>query len=318
MNQDQYGDLETGEKPSQYTNQSGHIKGEEEELTKPLADAFKDMTILFKAHLILGLGTCFFSFIAWHYLDVKQQTAFHWWLYPIFCFALTLTAHAYFGAKAYWVGFVSCLVILNILLMVINGLTSIPLAGQVTFVDGWFYYCWGSSAMLYFGVRAKVFGDPNFLTLAFYQYLLLNFMLFLAWFQLAGDNDEDFFPWFLIPIFVLAVPLVIWYLRSVYKEYRIWVYGGVSLGLVNIMMFMIWGFVDSSWPWFLIPWGISAAVIAGLWKFLSNAIGYENVASSTVPVHSDSSFAYTGASQGGFQQPASFGPSTGLASYDTI
>jgi len=50
----------------------------------------------------------------------------------------------------------------------------------------------------------------------YYEFILLNVMLFLAW--LSAPNRG--FPWFLPILVITAIPVVIFYMREVYNEFR--------------------------------------------------------------------------------------------------
>jgi len=72
-------------------------------------------------------------------------------------------------------------------------------------------------------------------------------------------------------MFVLAIPLIVLYMRTTYAESRVWLYVCVSLVVLNIMFFLVWGFVPSGFPWFLVLWVVSAAIVVFLvWKFRGN------------------------------------------------
>jgi len=184
-----------------------------------------------------------------------------WWLYPIFGFAITLTAHYYYTTNDLWKGVVTIVIIINIMLMVIDMFEN---RGKFRF----FYYCWSVSLMVALAARAKMFGDIPYLHLAFYEYCIFNVIMFIVWLnELPKGTKDATFPWFFLPICILAVPLQVWWLRANLNEYRLWIYVAVSLITLNIMMFLIWGFVHSTWPWFIVPWAISGVGILAMWRF---------------------------------------------------
>jgi membrane protease YdiL (CAAX protease family) len=51
-------------------------------------------------------------------------------------------------------------------------------------------------------------------------------------------------------------------------ERRKYVYTGLGGLWISMLMFFIWGFTDSDWPWFLIIW-LAAGIAFGVvfWKF---------------------------------------------------
>jgi hypothetical protein len=81
---------------------------------------------------------------------------------------------------------------------------------------------------------------------AYYEWLIFNIVLFLGWLS-AIDRA---FPWFFIILIITAIPLIIFYMREVYQEYRWWLYAIVTLNMLNLMVFIIWGFVPSGFPWY--------------------------------------------------------------------
>jgi len=147
-------------------------------------------------------------------------------------------------------------VLINFTLFLTDGLTS----------EGfprWWIYPACVSSMILIAIYAWKFEGFSPLTTAFYEYFIANTLFFLIWLE----ETHLLFPWWIIPMFLLAIPLVIVYMRTIYTEYRVWLYIVVSLILFDIMIFLIWGFVNSGIPWFLIIWGASAGAIAFLfWR----------------------------------------------------
>jgi len=91
------------------------------------------------------------------------------------------------------------------------------------------------------------------------------------------------FPWWIIPLFVLAVPLAILYMRTVYGERRWWLYVVVSLAILNMLTFLLWGFLPYPLPWFLIPWVLSGLIVAFLWFKYRNSGTYDSLPDEAVP-----------------------------------
>lgn len=89
--------------------------------------------------------------------------------------------------------------------------------------------------------------------------------------------EDKPFPWFFLPLCIFAVPLVIGHVRNTYQEYRYWVHISITLVILNIMLFFIWGFQDSQVPWyghmflpftlerFLFVWLITGLGIGFVW-----------------------------------------------------
>lgn len=70
-----------------------------------------------------------------------------------------------------------------------------------------------------------------------------------SWFRIETRAVTPF-PWFLIPFFISGIPLTIIYMRFVYHEMRMWTYISAGISEFAFLMFLIWGFVNSSWPWY--------------------------------------------------------------------
>lgn len=117
--------------------------------------------------------------------------------------------------------------------------------------------------------------------LALYEFAIMNVLFFLVW--LRNYNSTPF-PWWIIPFFILLIPVSIAHLKYHRNEHRYWVYACVALVLLSLMTFFIWGFVVSYWPWFLIEWGIAGGLIFALWYYKRSKDDgtYEMVSDETV------------------------------------
>jgi len=117
-------------------------------------------------------------------------------------------------------------------------------------------------------------------SILYYEYLILNVVFFLAW----VDAPTRVFPWFFIPMCLLAIPVVIIYMRDVYAETRWWLYLAAALVLTNLMFFLVWGFTTVKWPWFLLIWGPSGALVGFLWyKFRDDQSGFARLPGDSAP-----------------------------------
>jgi len=226
---------------------------------KPIETVYS-FSLLTKIHVGVGLLTCVACFLVWHYIAPDPSTSFWWWIYPWFCFAMTLSAQLHYQREQYWRGIIITVILLNFMIFLTDGLTS----------EGfpkWWIYPAAASAMALIAIYAWKYEGFSQITTAFYEYLIANVLFFLVWLE----NTHDMFPWWIIPMFILAIPLVIVYMRNAYTEYRIWLYLIVSLILIDVMIFLVWGFVDSDFPWFLLLWGASVVAIVFLfWKNKNN------------------------------------------------
>jgi len=247
----------------------------EEIINKPLETIAK-FSLLTKIHVGVAFVSCITLFLVWHYTVTDTKNDFWWWIYPFFLFSMTLTAQVHYQSQQYWRGVVMIVVIANFMLFLTDGLSSRAF-------PKWWVYPAILSAMILVGISTWRMGTFTAVTTAFYEYCLVNVLFFMVWLEYLRG-----FPWFVLPMFLLAVPLSVVYMRMSYAETRIWLYVIVSLVLVDLMLFLVWGFVDSGFPWFLIVWAVSGAVIIFLyWKFKGEGT-YDVVAQDgAIPYPSD-------------------------------
>jgi len=103
--------------------------------------------------------------------------------------------------------------------------------------------------------------------LALNLFWITNLFLFLIW-VFYSPRDVEPFPWFIYPLFTLALPLVLWRMKNVHKESRIWPYVGTNKSLplasliltvlvwlvvsilimLNLLLFLTFMFVPGSFP----------------------------------------------------------------------
>jgi len=169
-------------------------------------------------------------------------------------------------------GLVVLAIVANMMLFVTDGITSFGF-------PSWFFYPWGVSAMIGIGIYFQKFTEEPRITVFYYEWLVFNIVLFLAW---LSDTNRAF-PWFFVVLIVTAIPLVILYMRDVYNEFRWWMYIIVALNMLNLMVFLIWGFVPSTFPWFLIIWFVLEGVSVFLWYRFKSDGGYDVFTSGSAP-----------------------------------
>jgi len=201
-----------------------------------------DVSLLLKVHLGLAAIICSVSVIVWHYINTSPLTAIWWWIYPFFFFALTLTAQIHFENRKYWRGLVSIVILIDLMLFLTDGLTS-------TRFPQWWIFPVGASVMLLLAAYQWKYKELPIPSFAFYEHILLHFLLFFYWLE-----TPKIFPWWIIPFFVLGVPIAILYMKIIYDETRLWRYVMVSLIILNVLIFLVWGFLNTPIPWFLAVW----------------------------------------------------------------
>ena len=91
------------------------------------------------------------------------------------------------------------------------------------------------------------------------EYGLLNLIMFITWLIVKG------FPWFFFPILGLALPISVFYLHNEYKEKRPWVYVTTICIDIALIVFVVWAFTESHFPWFFVIWVGLAAISVGSW-----------------------------------------------------
>eukprot|EP01127_Copromyxa_protea_P001768 TRINITY_DN11689_c0_g1_i1.p1 TRINITY_DN11689_c0_g1~~TRINITY_DN11689_c0_g1_i1.p1 ORF type:complete len:323 (+),score=44.61 TRINITY_DN11689_c0_g1_i1:13-981(+) len=247
-------------------NDSGLVSDFTRDLGKPLKK-FASLTPFMRLHVLFAFVITTICFLVWHYTETVADVSTHWWwIYAFFFFALTITVHTFISSEQYMKAVVSSVLVINLMLFISDGLTS------STGYPQWFLYPWLVSAMLMLALHHYVYGKITVLQLGFYEYFLVMVLFFLIWVDtqhIVAPAGERPFPWFFIPLFIFAIPLVIGHVRTSYQEYRVWVHVSITLIILNLMLFVIWGFEDSTFPWFIFVWLITGAVVSGIWwKYL--------------------------------------------------
>jgi len=218
------------------------------------------MSILFKVHIVVALTLCLASFFAFHFtasllFGSKPSMVFPWWMFPWFLFTMTLTGHHFYSKGNYWTGSVIIVIVFHIAMFIINKI--------LTPQYDWYWYTLLLSLMFGMYQYYTMLNAPK-LRIYSYLYMIFSAMIFLTWLNL---HDITEFPWFIYPICIGALPLMLCYIYSVYSERRWYLYGAVACADLNVMILVTWGFLDTVWPWFFVPL-IMSLMIVTLWWFL--------------------------------------------------
>eukprot|EP01124_Arcella_intermedia_P034949 TRINITY_DN8779_c0_g1_i1.p2 TRINITY_DN8779_c0_g1~~TRINITY_DN8779_c0_g1_i1.p2 ORF type:complete len:204 (-),score=2.00 TRINITY_DN8779_c0_g1_i1:121-732(-) len=178
------------------------------------------------------------------------MSAVWWWIYPFFFFAITLTAQYHHHSKEYWRGLFVAVGILNIALFFTNTL----IAKGVLW---WPYPVLGLTAIMLLIYYKR---ESHSVTTIGLVYLVMCLLFFVGWLQ-GGPAKGRGFPWFFIPVCLLAVPFGLYGLLS---DQPSWLQLGFIWACLDIMSLLIWGFTITNFalPWFLIVWAVSIGMTA--------------------------------------------------------
>lgn len=77
---------------------------------------------------------------------------------------------------------------------------------------------------------------------------ILSGFLFVIWAFYGGP-----FPWFFIPAIVLFTPIIMYRIRFIDGEKKIWPLVAIAVGMLSLLTFFIWMFTYDKYPWFPIP-----------------------------------------------------------------
>jgi len=126
----------------------------------------------------------------------------------------------------------------------------------------------------------KTDGKGSWATMASYEFVFFNLLMFSAWLEARATAP---FPWFLVPLCVSSIPLTVIYMRCMYHEYRVWTYIVAGIAELSFLVFLIWGFVNSAWPWFIVVWLVALVAMFVVWFTQRNKTGipYEEVRDET-------------------------------------
>jgi len=216
--------------------------------TEPVGSDDK-LSLAFKIHFILGLAVSMLCFILWHVTSRNVYRSFGWWIFPPLGFATSLVLHYFVIArKEVGNGALGMAIIANILCLWIWGINPrFP----------WFIYPLFGCLIIGTWIHYQRYKKDEMETLAWHLYWMLNLMLFLTWLVTTPRG----FPWFVYPLLLLSLPLVIYKLRK-HQEQRKWMYSGVVLLWLAVIVLFTWGFTSKKFPWFLFPWAGFAAIQA--------------------------------------------------------
>jgi len=186
-----------------------------------------------------------------------------------------------FGQREYWKGAVYLSIILNTMLFM-TWVLSIPQGGTLYW---WFIFPITVTAMVLVAVHHFIRSLKLF-DCFLHEYWILNLCFFLTWISFTPGE----FPWFIVIFIVLALPLVIYHLRTTYNERRAWVIVALIQVDINLVLFLIWGFTDSPFPWFLIPAFASIILVGFLYyKWKKEGGSFETIGTHTpIPVQNPS------------------------------
>lgn len=213
--------------------------------------------LAFKIHAAVGLGVTVLCFFIWHW--TTYGNAVWWWIFPAGFFGTTCVLHWHFSQGHIFEGVATSAILINVMMY----LTFVTLQHDFPW---WIYPCLVSAMVLVplWGKTRESLNLSDRYNLIWLEYWLLNLTLFLTWANVLPLGH----PWFFYPMILLAIPLVVYRIRTHYKETRIPVLVGIPLVMINLCFFIGWGFSDSPGPWFLIPLVICVAIEAFLiWRF---------------------------------------------------
>lgn len=185
---------------------------------------------------------------------------FWWFFYPFLVFSFTIPAHHFF-TEAKWdkIG-ITFGVVLNLTLF-LTWAFRMPLGNTKdctknideeghfmvgdTFTAPWPIFPAAATAII--AVFAHYMRQPKeqrkWFRLLLNEYWIINVSFFLIWLFYGQGH-----PWFLYPLFALALPVVLHRMRFVYKETRLWAYVAVVLIVINLLLFLAWIFTDTGFP----------------------------------------------------------------------
>jgi len=172
----------------------------------------------------------------------------------MFVAALSISIDFYFFIqKNYKGGAIAILAILNLICFFTWGLT------QPKGVIGypWFIYPIYATASGYTLVLYLATKRHELIFMFWHLYWQLSLMLFATWIFTSHGH-----PWFFYPMIALAIPLQCAMAKSVYHEKRAWVYLLIIFGGIDSIVFIVWAFTSSYWPWFIFVWVPTMAFVA--------------------------------------------------------
>jgi hypothetical protein len=185
---------------------------------------------------------------------------FWWFFYPFLAFAFTVTSHNFFSEGKYERIAVTFVIVFNLTLF-LTWAFRMPLGNtQVcaenvgpdglfyagdTFTAPWPIFPLAITAVA--GVAVHYLRQPKeqrkWFRLLLNEYWIINGSFFLIWLFYGQGH-----PWWIYPLFALALPVVIYRMRYIYKETRMWAYVAVFAIDLNLILFLAWIFTHDSFP----------------------------------------------------------------------
>jgi len=215
---------------------------------------YRSFPLALKIHLGIAVCASLICVFVWHWYSTDYK--YWWWIFPCCFFAMTLSLHVFIPQRAWWKMSVALVSVANIAMFLgwaLDDVYSFPWYIYPLFVSGMIM------VIAYF-VKYKPEKKPTMLLI---EYGLLMLMLFLTWlYTMTPLLPGTTHPWWLYPLFLCALPFLNVGMKMKYGETRPYAYLAVNLIDVNVMLFFCWVFTTAAFPWFIIPWVISAGVIA--------------------------------------------------------
>jgi len=236
--------------------------------------------VSFQVHIVVAAIFCLGSLIVFHWISVPLTLPFWWWIFFFVLFGMTLPLHYYFYQDKFWKGIVAAALVFNFGLVIIWSLafqTSGCVGCQTPLNYPWWIFSFLGTGLI--GVPIyylKVAPRENKFTFLFILYCILNIFSFCFWFF----SFRTLYPWFIFPLFLLAMPLVfyrMWYNMKMNSHLYPHIY--VQLTLLNLFFYFVWAGFHPVFPFYLIIFFISV-VIAVITFFLRNKIVINRVSTN--------------------------------------
>ncbi|PRP88651.1 hypothetical protein PROFUN_02747 [Planoprotostelium fungivorum] len=197
----------------------------------------------FKLHVLIGIVTSAVCLIIWVLMQFFVDV-FPWWLAPVCFFLLSTSFHFFYIAeKPSWFQ-------LHLVWTVVISVT-LFLSWITTYDEGiWFIYPVTILILLLFFhyIWAKHQTESSvYLRLNLAFFVIINILFLFAWVQ-----NKSTFPWFIIPLFVTALPLVI-HICHFYYHNNLLILHFALFSYFNLLFFIAWELSGNKIPWFIFP-----------------------------------------------------------------